>query len=236
MAWYDFITPNSIPKHARRVQERDAQAEDRMASANWLADQNTAESLLAMCRRFDLQLENQMKDRDEKEAVVELLVSKGPAGATAARAHAARSPNFQHSLRALEAIEGASAGTSLLLDILAHETVDNEFKPEKKRTLLLKLAEHKDPRIIAAATPFLLDYDEGVRHAAVEALAGQDGDESRAPLDGALKLQREESTRVRGRLAEIFATRRWAIEDDGWFAAHIPGGYQYVEGRLVQER
>ena len=237
MAWYDVFTPNSIGKHGRRVQERDAQAEDRLQSAQWLADQNTPEALVALCKRFNLQLEHQMKDRTEKDAVIELLVEKGPQGAEAARHHARRSPNFQHSIRAIERIEGTEPANSLLVELLAAETVENEFKPEKKRTLLLTLAERKDTRIVDVAIPFLLDFDEGVRHAAVEAIAAQEGDAGRPALEKALKSTREESTRVRGRLAEIFATRRWPVEDeDGWFSAHVPSGYQYVNGRLVVER
>lgn len=236
MAWYDVFTPNSIGKHARRVQERDAQADDRLQSAQWLAEQGTPEALVALCKRFDLQLEHQIKDRNEKDTVLELLVEKGPLGAEAARSHARRSHNFQHSLRAIERIEGIEPANSLLVELLAAESVENEFKPEKKRTLLLTLAERKDPRIIEGAAAFLLDFDEGVRHAAVEAIAAQEGESGRAALEAALKSPREESTRVRGRLAEIFANRRWSIEDDGWFSAHVPAGYQYVEGRLVPER
>ncbi|GDX83443.1 hypothetical protein LBMAG42_52540 [Deltaproteobacteria bacterium] len=234
MAWYDIFTGNSVTKHGRRMQDRDAQAEDRMQSAAWLADQATPEALLALCKRFDLQLEHNIKDRNEKDAVIELLVERGPLGAEAARAHARGSANFQHSVRTVERLEGVAAANALLIELLSAESVDNEFKPEKKRSLLLTLAERKDPRIVAGAAPFLLDFDEGVRHAAVEAIAAQEGEEGRAGLEAALRSQREESTRVRGRLAELFSARRWALANsDGWLEANMPPGYRLIEGMVV---
>lgn len=235
MAWYDFLTPNSVPKHARRVQDRDLQADDRMQSMRWLADQKTPESFYALCKRFDLQLDHQLKDRGEKDAVIDMLAEGGPPALEAARSHALHSPNFQHSVRVIERMEGAASATALLLELLSHERVENEFHPEKKRTLLLTLAEREDERIIHGAVRFLADFDEGVRHAAVEAIVAQPGEAGRAPLLGALTNPKEESTRVRGRLAEVFAARAWEVADEGgWLAEHLPGGYQLVAGRLIR--
>ncbi len=236
MAWHDIFTGNSVAKHGRRMQDRDAQAEDRLKSAEWLADQATPESLLALCRRFDLQLEHALKDRQEKDAVLEHLAAAGSLGAEAVRAHARASANYQYAVRTLERIEGPTAATKLLLDLLANEKVENEFHPEKKKNLLLALAERKDPLVVEAAARFLPDFDEGVRHAAIEAIAAQDGEDGRAPLEGALKRRAEESTRVRGRLAELFGQRRWQVEDDGWLGAHMPPGYQLRDGIPVQAR
>lgn len=225
MAWYDFFTPNSIQKHARRICDRDAQAEDRQASALWLSEQGTPEALLALCKRFDLQLEHQIKDRTEKEQVIELLVEHGTSGAAAARAHAQRSPTYQHPIGVVTRVEGSTAATSLLLEMLAKESVEDEFKPDKKRNIIMALAERRDPRIVAAAAPFLADFDEGVRHAAIEAIAAQGSEDGRDPLWLALKSPREESTRIRGRIAELFQQLHWPVEDDPWFAGHVPGGY-----------
>ena len=236
MAWHDIFTGNSVSKHGRRMQDRDAQAEDRLKSADWLAEQGTPEALGALCRRFDLHLEHQMKDRQEKDAVLELLVTAGPLGAEVVRKHALGSANYQYPVRTLERIEGASAATTFLVDLLAQEQVENEFHPEKKRNLLLALAERKHPAIVEAAARFLVDFDEGVRHAAIEAIAAQEGEEGRAPLEEALKRRAEESTRVRGRLAELFGQRRWVVEDDGWLGEHMPPGYQLRGGVPVLAR
>lgn len=239
MAFFDFLfggPAGQIKKHTRRVADRDAQAEDREASARWLAENGSDEAILGLFNRFNLQLEHSLKDQREKEYVLDLLAERGLDAARHARAFARTSPNFAWPLRLVERLEGAGAGVEVLLDLLGEEKLENEWKPEKKRTLLISLAERKDARIVPAATRFLGDFDEGVRNAAVEAIAAQDGDAAREPLLAALRNQKEESTRIRGRLAEVFATRRWELPDDAWLFGNVPAGYRVVENRLVAGR
>lgn len=239
MAFLDFLFGGddaAIKKHTRRIADRNAQAEDREGSARWLADKGTEEALRGLFHRFNLQLEHSMKDQREKDYVLDLLAQHGATAAKVAREFAMTTPSFQYAVRIVERIEGAPAATEVLLELLAAERLDNEWKPEKKKTLLISLAERKDPRIVQAAARFLEDFDEGVRNAAVEAIAAQSGDDGREPLLAALTRKDEESTRIRGRLAEIFATRKWAVGDDAWLPTHLPDGYRLVEGRLVSAR
>jgi hypothetical protein len=235
MAWYDiFIGGDPVTKSGRRARDRDAQPEDREAALHILAEKGTDEALLALCGRFDLQLEHGLKDRKEKDIATDLLVAKGAQGSAAATRHARQSPNFASAVRVVELVEGADRSTALLLELLAAERVEEEFKVEKKRNLLISLAERRHPDIVASAARFLADFDEGVRNAAVEALAAQEGDGMRDALAAALANQREESTRIRGRVAEVFATRRWPVPDgDGWLMANPPPGYRFEGGRVV---
>lgn len=241
MAFFDFLFGGGeaaqLKKHSRRMADRDAQAEDRENSARWLADQGSEEALHGLFNRFNLQLEHTLKDQKEKDFVLELLAEHKAKACAVARSFARSSPSFQYPLRLLDRVEGASAGTELLLTLLEAESLENEFHPEKKRNLLISLAERKDDRIVAAADRFLEDFNEGVRHAAVEAIAAQDGDAGRAPLFRALRHKEEESTRIRGRLAEIFEQRGWELpEPDPWLEANLPKGYRVADGRLVRGR
>lgn len=235
MAFFDFLLGGSpITRHARRVANRDAQAEDREASAHWLAEDGSAEALLALCQRFNLQLEHSLKDKKEKDLVFDLLAAKGAEGARAVRAFGKSTVAFAWPVRLIERLEGADAATAFLLELISHESVDNELKPEKKRNLLIALAERKHPGIVEAARPFLKDFDEGVRHAAIEATAAQDGDAGRDALLDVLRNPKEESTRIRGRVAEIFAGRRWTVPVDEWLAGNVPSGFRIEAGRLVE--
>ncbi len=235
MGFLDFFTGGPpLKRNARKAVDRDAQAEDREAALRALGDDGSAEALEALCARFGIQLEHGMRDRREKELVFELLCGHGAAGAEVAGRYARGVPTFAWAVKVVEQVEGASAATGLLLELLGRESVDNELKPEKKHNLLIALAERRDARIVAAASPFLADFDEGVRNAAMEAVGGQDGDEGLATLSAALVNPREESTRIRGRLAEIFAARDWPSPQDAWFLANIPVGYRVTEGRLVR--
>lgn len=226
-----------LKRHGRRVANRDAQADDREASAHWLAENGSEDALRLLLGRFGLQLEHTLKDQKEKERVLELLVDHGARAVAVAREQARTTPSFQWTLKLVDRVEGAAAGTRFLLDLLEIERVEEEFKVEKKRNLLLHLAERKDPAIVDAAARFLVDFDEGVRHGAVEAIAAQDGDGGRPHLLAALLAPQEESTRIRGRLAEIFAQRRWSVDDpQGWLAGNVPNGFRLVDGRIVSSR
>lgn len=236
MSFFDKLFGDPLKKHARRVATRDAQPEDREASARWLLDNGSAEALTAVFKRFELQLEHSLKDKKEKELVFDMLVEVGAPAAVAARAFARSSVHFQWAVAVIDRIDGTGAGTRTLIELLEHQRVEDEFKPEKKRTLLLFLAERADPAVVPAAARFLTDFDEGVRHAAIEAIAAQqaaDADPAPEALLGAALLNpKEESTRIRGRLAEIFATRGWPVPDEAALAANVPVGFRLADGRL----
>ncbi|MFZ5477831.1 MAG: HEAT repeat domain-containing protein [Myxococcota bacterium] len=235
MGIFDFFTAGgAMKRHVRRVTDRDAQDDDRVASIQWLAENGSPEAVAGLCNRFGMQLEHQLKDRKEKDMVLEALCEKGAEGAQIAKDWAHRNTRFAYAVKVVERVEGAAAAVDLLLAMLAKESVDNELKPEKKHALLIALAERKDPRVADAARPFLADFNEGVRHAAIEAIAAQDGDAGRDGLTGALLNPKEESTRIRGRLAEIFAQRRWPVPEDGWLAQNTPTGFRLEAGRLVR--
>lgn len=214
MAFFDFLLGGSggaLKRHARRIANRDAQPEDRETSAHWLAENGSEEALLALCARFSLQLEHGLKDRKEKDLTADLLAGHGPHGAAVAKRWAKENLHFHYAVRVVERVEGSDAAVRLLLDLLNAELVENEFKPEKKRNLLISLAERRHPEIVAAASRFLTDFDEGVRHAAIEAIAAQEGNAGEPLLRDALANPKEESTRIRGRLVEIFQQRRWTL-------------------------
>lgn len=214
MAFFDFLLggpAGQIKRHARRVANRDAQPEDREASAHWLAENGSEEALLALCARFSLQLEHGLKDRKEKDLTADLLAGHGTQGSTVAKRWARENVQFHYAVRVVERVEGADAAVRLLLELLNAELVENEFKPEKKRNLLIALAERRHPEIVPAASRFLVDFDEGVRHAAIEAIAAQEGNAGEPLLRDALANPKEESTRIRGRLVEIFQQRRWTL-------------------------
>lgn len=230
MSIFDKIFGSSFTKHSRRIGSRDAQAEDREASARWLLDDGSEAAVKAVYKRFELQLEHTLKDKQEKQKVFDMLVDHGKPAVAAARAFATTSVHFQWAVQLIDAVEGTDAGTETLLALLSAQRVEDEFKPEKKRTLLLSLAERKSPAIVEAATRFLTDFDEGVRHAAIEAIAAQNGDG--AILVSALLNPKEDSTRIRGRLAEIFANKGWQVPEDAHFASRLPPGFRLEAGKL----
>lgn len=202
-----------IAKHARRMTDCDAQPEDRELSVRWLADKGTDRSILGILARFDLSLDHQMKDNTEKDYTFDVLRSLGDKAIAPTEAYLKRCKQVAWPLRLFNALTSDARATEMVYKLLQAEFDRDDFKPHKKKALLIWLIERRDDGAIAAASPFLGDFDEQVRYAASEVIIGQRSDEGREPLLAALVNPEEESNRFRLRIAEVFAQRRWSVAD-----------------------
>jgi hypothetical protein len=232
MAFIDMFLSEEklIAKHQRRLTNRDSQPEDREASARYLADKATPKSLLGLLARFDVALDHQLKDAGEKEFLYSLVVSVGDPIVDPLKVWLRKCKQFAMPLKVLEALAGRAEATNMALELLEIEFERDDFKPEKKKGLLIWLTEVRDPRLFGAATPFLSDFDEGVRYAAAEVLIAQRSDDVAPTLLAALVNPEEESNRLRVRIAEVFHQRGWTVE--GLDADRVPVGYQLRGNKL----
>jgi HEAT repeat protein len=118
---------------------------------------------------------------------------------------------------------------ALLLELL--ESENDPFKPEKKRQVLIRLAEYVDLRIRDGIQDALRDFDEGIRYAAVEALLAQDHEAVQADLADCIADDKEDSNRLRVRIAEAFHQRSWGLgEHTDVVSGNPPHGWR-VEGQ-----
>ena len=240
MGFFDFLGGSSpeklIAKHGIRMRKKDATAEDRHASALWLAEDGSVEALVALLGRFEMTYEHHMKDVGEKDLVAELLLEQGDQGIEALILFLPRCKNFARPLSLLERLAGRDRAIVTLLELIGAEADRSELKPEKKRQLLIKLAEYADTRAEAIALPFLEDFDEGVRYAAAEVLIAQEETEAvRSCLLTALSNPEEESNRLRVRIAEVVHSRHWGLgEHAEKLVQRPPSGWNVQGGRLVQ--
>ncbi len=239
MGWLDFLSFGSeekmIRKHAVRIKNKDAQQEDRQASAIWLADNGSPEAIVGLLGRFEMTYEHHMKDAGEKSEVEDLVLALGIDAIRPLRSHLPRCKNFARPLALFERITSPDEALDMVISLVEKEA-GSELKPERKRHLLIKLSEFVDAKAEATATPFLADFDEGVRYAAAEVLIAQsDSPTVQAALLAALANPQEESTRFRGRLAEVAQSRRWPL---GSHAEHLsavpPTGYKITGDRLTK--
>ena len=216
MGFLDFFTGGAegqLKRHVKRVRNLNAQAEDRQASAYWLAENGSEEAIYGLLGRFGVTYEQGMKDAQEKELIRDLLLDLGPKVVEPIKKWVRKNQAFAIPLQVLEEIEGPGAVVDVLLDMMGREV--DPFKPEKKRQILIKLAEYQDPRITERVPALLHDFDEGVRYAAVEALLAQEDEEAvRKELAQALANRQEESNRLRVRIAEAFQNRGWKLEGE----------------------
>ncbi len=213
MGFLDFFKGNSeerqLKRHSKRVKNLNVQAEDRQLSAQWLADNGTDEAIVALLGRFSINYEHRMKDTQEKEMVYDLLLGLGDRVGGPIRGWVRANQSFALPLQAIDVLEGGTAAVDVLLDMLGREV--DPFKPEKKRQILIKLAEYRDERIVERVPACLEDFDEGIRYAAAETLLAQDDDSIREDLARALARRDEESNRLRVRISDAFNKRGWGL-------------------------
>ena len=234
MGLFDFLSGSEeaqLRRHSKRMTNINSQHEDRMASAHWLADNGSDAAIIGLLSRFSLTIDSQMKDTTEKALVTELLRGLGERVLAPTTEWLRRNSNIAQPLRLIEEFGGEEGVVGVLLDLLARE--NDPFKTEKKRQLLIKLAEYQDARIAPAVMPVLNDFDEGVRYGAVEVLAAQDDPAVPAALAKRLADPEEDSNRLRGRVAEILHQRRWSLgEHAEAVASNAPRGWQVQGDRI----
>lgn len=232
MGLFDFwmSEDQKIARHQRTLTDKNQQAEDREKAARWLLDNGGLKGVVALLTRFDMSLENQLKDSGEKDFVYGLLTGLGDTVMRPLDRHLERCRHVAHPLRLYLELKGEAATIERVFAILAIERSKDDFKPEKKLDLLVWLAERRHPGAIEAARPFLADFDEGVRYSACEVIAAQGDALGREPLLGVLTNPEEDSNRLRIRIAGLFSTRRWELPE----GTALPPGYMFKEGRVVQ--
>jgi hypothetical protein len=236
MGFLDIIfgsPAKQLDRQCKRVQNINAQPEDREAAALFLAEDGSEQAIYGLLGRFDVRIENAMKDRNEKAFVFELLVALGEPVLEPAVLFSKRCKNIANPLRLIEALGGTAPLLATVLEMLDIEAEKEDYKPDRKRHLLVLLADHRDERIARSAARFLDDFDEGVRYAAAQAVIAQDGEQCRDDLIAALANPDEESNRLRVRIAEIVAQRRWPLDPHvEALSANPPNGFQ-VKGRYL---
>ena len=216
MGIFDFLfsggEASQLKKHIKRLNNLNSPLEERMASAQWLAQQGSPEAIEGLLRRFALTYEKQMKDIEEKEYIYRRLQSLGEDALEPTKAWIRRNNAFAFPLRVVEEIEGEEATVTFLLELLGLEM--DPFKTEKKKQIIIKLGDFVDPRIVSPVCACLMDFDEEVRLSAIETLHKQgDVADMHEPFVMALTNPEEESNRLKIRLAEVLEARGWDLLD-----------------------
>jgi len=230
-----FSEEKKILRHTRRLTNRDAQPEDREASIVWLANNGSPNAIAGILSRFDMNLDHQLKDAGEKDTLYDVLAELGPdVVARPLDVWLRQCRQFALPLRLLEQISGRDVAVDMALDLLKLEYDKDYFKPEKKHHLLVWLSDIRDPRCVERGAPFLRDFDEGVRYAAVELMLKQEGPEVIAALVSVLMDEKEESKRLKVRTAEGMVQRGWSVAGLAVDVDRLPEGFAVKADRLVR--
>ncbi|MBP9086980.1 MAG: hypothetical protein KBG15_12740 [Kofleriaceae bacterium] len=227
----------SVQKTVERATNKLAQQGDRIAALEKLRDEGTNESLAGMCKRWSVTSAKGVDDEFEKNWVVDALVGHGLAAVEPLQRFMRSAEQLSFALRAFDRLAATDdvtpdklAKTQALIfidELLASEPPGYTRHPERRIDLISWLAEWKtvsSSEVVPRLAPYVVDFDENVRFAAIDGLAHHDPALIAAPFADALARPDEESGRIRRTLAEHIASKRLPLGKQADAVANILTG------------
>jgi HEAT repeat protein len=205
-----FSKGGSLKRAQKKAMNRLAQSADRWAALQKLCDDGSDESLFTVCKRFSFTSLKLSDDEQEKAWVVQALSLKGEAALPALRRYMKSSSTVAYPLRVLESIPDKDRLLAVIDDLLSEEAPGYTNDTAKRISYIDWLGEWDaatDDEITSRVAPYVADFDEQVRFAAVEALSLRATEDAAEPLVTALLREEEESDRLKVRIAEVLADK-----------------------------
>ncbi len=244
----DKSTP--VQKMVERATNKLAQQADRLSALEKLRDEGTDDALFGMCKRWSITSTKGVEDEFEKNWVVDALVGHG-LGAVAPLMRFMKSAEvLSFALQVLDKVTAPNDGTPTMLDkskavafideLLASEPPGYTRHPERRIDLISWLAEWKtmtSAEVVPRLAPYLVDFDENARFAAIDGLSHHDAALIAAPFAHALARPDEESGRIRRTLAEHIVAKKLPIGEHAAAIANVLTGplssLRIVDGTIV---
>jgi HEAT repeat protein len=222
-------------KWADRVEKR-AQSYDRQEAIQALAEMGTADAAEALLKRFTFQADPSITDQEEKDSAFRGILRAGADAIEPVRAFAARAESVAWPMKIMKELLPEQDFVQELLRWLGRWDTEYAKFVDPKVQILAALEEHRHPGLREAVERFLEDVNESARFHAVAALLAQ-GDEAATPALVDLIL-REESVRIKNRVAEGLWARGWVVPVDRRDAARkaIPDPYGLDSSGRVTKR
>lgn len=235
-----FSKDKALKRTIEKATNKLAQQADRWAALEKLREDGSDEALFGLCKRFAVTSGNQVEDQQEKTWVVDALVGKGAVALPPLRRYLKSAAHISYALQVLERIASKEQALELVDEIVADEPPGYTRDPERRLDLIRWLTEWKpgQPETYTRILPYVADFDQNVRVAAVDGIAEADIALTGDKLLTAFLRPEEESGRFRRRVAEVLAAKKFALGDKaGAVTAHLVGpvaGFSVDGGVLVQ--
>jgi HEAT repeat protein len=223
-----------MQKLGRIVSDKMSQNYDRQQAIEELGRMGTAEGVSALLRRFDWTLDPSITDQEEKESAAQGVISAGEEALEPLRVYCTRAESITWPLRILQQIVAPERVVEELLGVLDEFDTDYVRNAEPKVQLISALAEYSSEEVREAVEPFLSDANEAVRFHAAGTTFAMNNEQSVPPLIEV--LAEEESLRVKNRIAQGLAERKWKVPSDLQKACReaLPEGYRLDAGVVTR--
>jgi len=204
-----FSKEKSLQKTIERATNKLAQQPDRWGALEKLKEDGTEDALVGLCRRFAITSSKGVEDEVEKNWVVDALVDKGAASLAPVVRYMKTAEHLAFPLRVLERVAPRDKVLEVADELFASEAPGYVRMPERRIDLLRWFSEWKpatDDEVISRLTPYITDFDENVRFAAIDGMATRDPNKIAPPLITGLLRPEEESGRIRRTIVDVMVT------------------------------
>jgi HEAT repeat protein len=211
-----FSKEQKLQRIIKKATNQLSQSPERHAAMDKLREDGSEEALFHLLRRFTFSYSKTLEDEQEKEWVVEMMIVKGAAALPPLRRYLKSASQIAYALRILERVANPDTILQIIDDLLADEDPGYTRDTSKRIQLIHWLGDWRaaDSATVAQRIiPYLQDFDENTRHAAVEALSHHPVQAAAAPLLAAMLREGEESNRLKLRIAEVLADGGLALGD-----------------------
>ena len=224
----------NVTRYSRLAADRHAQNYDRMEAIEALARIETSDAAAALLKRFTFYIEPSITDQEEREVAFRGIVACGEEAIEPILAFCARAESLTWPLKILREILEPEGFIEEVIELLSGFDTDYARNVDPKIQLLSILQGEKSDAACEEATRFLEDVNEPVRFQAAVTLLSSEREDVAAKLV-TLAIE-EESVRIRNKIAEGFAARRWIVAEadrDKLASAFRAGGFGLDrEGRV----
>ncbi|MDB4962906.1 MAG: hypothetical protein JWP01_2905 [Myxococcales bacterium] len=201
-----FSKEKSLSKTIERATNKLSQQPDRWAALEKLKEDGSDAALFGLCRRFSVTSMKGVEDEQEKHWVVDALVANGGGSLEPLTRYMKSADQLSFPLRVLERIGSREQVLGTADTLFASEPPGYVRMPDRRIDLIRWFSEWQpatDDEIVTHLSPYVTDFDENVRFAAIEGMAGRDPAKIAPPLISAFLRAEEESGRIRRTILEV---------------------------------
>jgi len=211
-----FSKERALQRTIAKATNKLAQHVDRWAAMEKLAKDGSDEALFALCKRFSFASDKGSEDEQEKQWTVDTLAAKGETVLPALARFMKSSVTIAYPLEILVRVAKKDKILAIADELLGDEPPGYARDPAKKIQIIKWLSEWQaasDEEVATRVSPYLADFDEGVRFAVTEAIALRPHEAAAEALVAALTNPEEESGRLKNRIAEVLAEADMPLGD-----------------------
>jgi len=226
-----FSKEKSLQRTIDRATNKLSQQADRWGALERLKEDGTEPALYGLCKRFGITSMRGVEDEQEKQWVVTVLVDKGAMVLEPLRRYMSTATQLGFPLKVLEGIVPKPKALEVVDELLAKELPGYTRDPDRRADIIRWVGEWDqltDDEVVTRLVPYLADFDENVRFAAIDGLANRDAAVIAEPMVTALLRPEEESGRIKLRIAQVLSERKIPL---GAHAAQITTG---LTGTIAQ--